>query len=103
VERTRILLFLLDATNPDPKADYEVLLSELKAFNKTLIKKPRLVALTKMDAVDEAGRKRLSSLRFGRTTLHRISAPTGEGISDLIAALGARLSVEKSHAKVSSQ
>ena len=100
IERTRVLLFLLDATNPDPKGDYNILVHELNEFNPSLLKKPRLVALTKMDAIDDAGRKHLSSLRFGRTALHRISAPTGEGISDLIAALGAKLSGQKSRAKV---
>ena len=100
VERTRILLFLLDATNPDPKADYETLLSELKAFNKTLIKKPRLVALTKMDAVDSDARKTINAIRFGRVAPLKISAPTGEGIDELVSALGKKLFTRRPEKKV---
>ncbi len=91
IERTRVLVFLLDATNPDPKSDYEVLLGELKSFNKELLKKPRMVALTKMDAVDPARRKELRAFRPSRIPVHAISAVTGDGIKDLVSAIAKKV------------
>jgi GTP-binding protein len=91
IERTRVLVFLLDATNPDPKSDYDVLLNELKGFNKTLLKKPRIVALTKMDAIDAPRRKELAGFTIARVPIHRISAATGVGIKELITDLAKRV------------
>ncbi len=87
IERTSVLVILLEATRGDIKADYDVLLRELTEFNKSLGRKPRLIALTKMDAVDEAGRRAAKRLRFGSVPVRCISAVSGEGIGDLVADL----------------
>ncbi len=48
IERTRMLLFVLDVTS-DPAWDYNVLLQELRAYNPELLKRKRVIALNKID------------------------------------------------------
>lgn len=55
IERTKVLVILLDVTREDLKADYEVLINELGSFSKALLKKPLLIALTKIDTLDSPG------------------------------------------------
>jgi GTPase len=87
VERTKVLVFLLDVGRADPKEDYRVLLNELKLFNKELPSRPKLIALTKIDTVDKATRKGLAKLRFRGIPVIPISAVTGEGIKELVKAI----------------
>lgn len=84
VERTKVLVFLVEATSDDPRADLAVLRNELKLFNRLLLKKPAIVALTKIDTIDDAALRKLKKLRFGKTPVHCISAVKGEGIKGLV-------------------
>ncbi|MBI4418391.1 MAG: GTPase ObgE [Ignavibacteriales bacterium] len=85
IERTRVLVFLLEASRPDPKADYAVLLNELKSFDSALVKKPRIVVLTKMDIVEGEKERDLRRLRFVRGVKPiLISAVTGRGVQELV-------------------
>lgn len=49
VERTRLLIHLLDGMSEDPLADFEAINEELSAFSDDLPKKPQLVAFNKID------------------------------------------------------
>lgn len=49
VQRTRVLVHLLDGLSEDPVADYSQINSELSLFDPNLAKKPQLVALNKID------------------------------------------------------
>lgn len=52
IERTRVLLHLIDPSDPlhpDPKKAYELLRKELGAYNPNLLEKPEIIVLTKMD------------------------------------------------------
>jgi GTP-binding protein len=49
VQRTRVLIHLLDGLSEDPVADYSQINSELSLFDPNLSKKPQLVALNKID------------------------------------------------------
>jgi GTP-binding protein len=49
IQRTRVLVHLLDGLSPDPLADYSQINSELSLFDANLGKKPQLVALNKID------------------------------------------------------
>jgi GTP-binding protein len=51
IERTRVLVFVLDASLPDPQHDYEVLVKELESYAADLGHRPRIVALNKIDLV----------------------------------------------------
>ncbi len=49
VQRTRVLIHLLDGLSPDPLADFDQINSELALFDPRLVEKPQLVALNKID------------------------------------------------------
>jgi GTP-binding protein len=53
IERNAVLLFLIPADSQDIKAEYKILLNELKKFNPELLKKERVVAISKCDMLDE--------------------------------------------------
>jgi GTPase len=50
VERTRVLLHLIDATAADPIASYKTIQAELAAYGRGLAKRPQIIALNKLDA-----------------------------------------------------
>jgi GTPase len=52
IERNATLLFLLQATEPDIKKAYKILLNELKDYNPALLDKNRVLAITKSDLID---------------------------------------------------
>src|SRR5438874_5471034 len=89
VERTRLLIHVLDAAAGDRQklwADYQQVRVELKRYSASLARRPHLVALNKMDAVPEpaevvAFRQRMVKLR--RRTFP-ISAATRDGVQDLL-------------------
>ncbi|MTB52279.1 GTPase ObgE [Lewinella sp. W8] len=83
IERNASLLFCIPADADDIRGQYRVLLRELEAYNPELLDKPRLLALTRADMVDEE----LKEMRAGEIPEdlpHQyISAVTGEGIQEL--------------------
>ena len=66
LERTRVLLFLVDCLDPEPEAALAALRKELSAHSKTLAAKPSLTVLTKTDVLppgeDPPGLARLSAV-----------------------------------------
>jgi GTP-binding protein len=98
IERTKVLCLLIDATGEDMDADLDVLLRELKLFNPELLRKKRIVALTKADAVP-GGPASLRRKKFGRTPVYVISAVAGSGIPELTKALWDAVSGEKGRKK----
>ncbi|MFQ5814170.1 MAG: GTPase ObgE [Anaerolineae bacterium] len=93
IERTRIIIHLLDGASADPLADYESINEELALFDPELARKPQLVVLNKMDlpqaqalwpSVEQAmkaqGQKAMS-----------ISAVTGEGVKEMLRAVAGML------------
>jgi GTP-binding protein len=55
IERTRVLVFVIDSTSADLAAEYAMLQRELAAYAPALENRPRLVALSKIDLLDDAG------------------------------------------------
>ncbi|MDP2088824.1 MAG: GTPase ObgE [Flavobacteriaceae bacterium] len=53
IERNSTLLFLVAANSENIKKEYEILLNELKQHNPELLDKSRLLAITKIDLVDD--------------------------------------------------
>ena len=85
IERTKVLVFLIEAVSKDPKHDYKVLLHELAGHNPLLPKKPKIVALTKMDLFSEEEARKLKRISFGKgIPVCRISAVSGDGVGDLL-------------------
>jgi GTP-binding protein len=83
IERTSVLVVMIDVTSEDWEADYQTLINEMESYNPTLVQKPRIVALTKMDLVTDKtiGEKFLQSMGYPAC---RISAVSGEGIETLL-------------------
>ncbi|HZY45277.1 MAG TPA: GTPase ObgE, partial [Anaerolineae bacterium] len=52
IERTRVLIHLLDGSQSDPMQDFHTINEELKAFGHGLIEKPQIVAYNKIDLPD---------------------------------------------------
>ncbi len=84
VERTRVLVILLDASGADLDADYATLLHELTSYGEGLAEKRRIVVLNKTDLVP-AG---LPASRFGGEEVLAISALKGDGLEALRYAIG---------------
>jgi len=53
IERNATLLFLIPCDSENIQKEYEVLLNELEMFNPELLDKPRILAITKADLIDE--------------------------------------------------
>jgi GTP-binding protein len=85
IERTRVLLFLVDGTDPEPDVTLATLRGELEAHSPILADKPSLIALTKSDLLapgeDPPGLSRLSG------EIHILSSHTGQGVAPLMAKL----------------
>jgi GTP-binding protein len=85
IERTKVLAFLIECTSDDLRQVYTVLANELRMYNPTLLKKPRLIAITKLDLADTRLRRKLRSLRLhDGVPMCLVSAVTGEGIPNLL-------------------
>ncbi len=96
IERTSVLVFMIECTSPDPKALYNTLLHELKSHNEEMLSKPKMVAITKMDLADEALKKKLTKLKFGRgIPVTLISAVSGVGLKDLLDVLWKKVHAKK--------
>ena len=85
IERTKVLLFLVERTSEDPLGDYRKLVDELRLFSEELLEKPRLVALSKTDLLPEDDASPAPD--FGVET-YVISSVSGAGIDRLIYRLG---------------
>jgi GTP-binding protein len=91
VERTAVLLHLIDVYNEDLTGAYQTIQTELQAYTVDLTKRPQIVVLTKIDGLDEEMIKdRLEELRRvvpRATTLLAISAPSKQGVPELLYAV----------------
>src|SRR3989440_37165 len=95
VERTRLLLHLIDASAEDPAEAWRIVRDELAAYGAGLERKPEIVALTKADLLDA---KRLGEVaaavkKTAGSTPLSVSAPLGEGVDRLLDAVIERLGV----------
>ena len=83
VERTKILVFVLDGSGPDPWKDLETVRGEVENFSAELAHRPSIVAINKVDL--EATRRMKRKTR--RKDVLFISAMTGAGLAELSAAI----------------
>jgi GTPase len=91
VERTAVLLHLVDATLDDVGAAYAIIRGEVEAYGAGLEDKPEVVALSKADAVpkDELKKKARVLKKKARTEPLIVSAASGEGVPQVLRALAA--------------
>jgi GTP-binding protein len=83
VERTRVLLFMVEAAAGNPARDLEVLEQEVSLHSPALREKPRRVVITKADLLP-AGEREGAAARLGLTGARLISAHSGEGVNALL-------------------
>jgi GTP-binding protein len=86
VERTRLLIHLLDGAGADPLADYETINRELAQFSEQLAAKPQIVVLNKMDLPDAQAWWPLvqEAMRARDVEAQAISAVSGQGVKVLM-------------------
>lgn len=86
IERTKILLFLIDITSADYQIDFDILYNELKKYSRKLVEKKILVALSKADLLSESELKKMKKIKLKKVTEPAIiiSAVSGYGIEKLI-------------------
>jgi GTPase len=92
VERTRLLAHLIDTSDMaemDPVKAFEIIEGELGAFSETMLQKPMIVVATKLDATTD--HTKLEELRAfcakKGLEFHAVSAPTGDGVKELVRAM----------------
>jgi GTP-binding protein len=82
IERNSILLFMVPADSKDIKAEYNILINELKMYNPELLDKKRVMAISKSDMLDE---ELMDEIRNDLPDVPRvfISSITGQGLNTL--------------------
>lgn len=93
IERTRILLFLIDLGDADSSGTLEVLEKELAEYSPVFKERPRVLAFNKLDVTEN--RERMEELRSQFPQAHFISAATHEGIEELLETLWAEVDHSK--------
>ncbi len=84
IERTKLLVHILDAGSSDPKADFTAINNEMKTYHKALAKRVQIVVFNKIDSVTNARLAELKKLRFGGKKVLFISAITKQDVDKLV-------------------
>ncbi len=91
IERTKVLVHLVDAYNDDLAAAYTTIQAELKSYKVDLSKRPQLVVLNKTDGLDpeivDDLLKKLRKVVPKTTPIFAISAQAGQGIKEVLYAI----------------
>lgn len=98
LRRTRAMVVVVDASAPDPAADYRVVREELRMYNPDYVRRPHVLALNKLDVPGTP--ERLEEIRAGieaysdseeaglpPSATVAISAKDGEGVDELLRAV----------------
>ena len=98
VERTTILIHLIDAYNDDVVEAYKTIQAELKAYKIDMSSKPQVIVLNKIDGLDDDIvsdlKKQLSKATEGKE-VYAISAQSGIGLKPLLFAVYSLVENEK--------
>ena len=90
IERCRTLLHLVDVTSEDFARDYQTVRTELENYGQGLSEKPFVLAMTKVDSLNDAALKTCADTLkdlSGQDTVYALSAPLGQGIEAVLGAL----------------
>jgi GTP-binding protein len=93
VERTRLLLHLVDGSAEDPVEAWRVVRGELEGYGAGLAGKPELIALTKADLLEEKRQAKVAKAlaKESGARVFPVSAPLEEGLGPLLDAVIERL------------
>lgn len=86
VERTRVIVHLVDGSSPDPLADLETVRNELRQYGHGIEERQQILVVNKIDIPEVAARKADLASLFARRGIEPlfISAASGEGVQDLV-------------------
>ena len=86
VERTGVLIHLIDGTQEDVKSAYTIIRGELAAYDEDLAEKPEIVVLNKIDALtpDEIKDKAKILKRVSKAEVLTCSGVTGQGVDQVL-------------------
>ena len=86
IERTRLLLHLIDATADDPIANYQTIQQELQAYGRGLAERPQILALNKVDAVEAETLDTIAAQlnQLSQVPVFQISAVAQTGLDRLL-------------------
>jgi GTP-binding protein len=87
VERTRILVHLLDGSAENPEADYETVRRELELYDASLGARPELIVVNKIDIAEAREGAEAIKAAFAPKPVMAISGATGEGTRELVQTL----------------
>jgi GTP-binding protein len=89
VERTGLLLHLVDASSDDPVEAWRVVRGELDSYGAGLDDKPEIIALSKADLVDDKRRAKAAKAleKASGAKVFPVSAPLEEGLAPLLDAI----------------
>ena len=88
IERNRLLLCLIDGTEKNPSAVFELLKKELESYNASLLMKPLILVRTKGDIIMDVDHEKWKNIP---EYLMEISAVAGKGIQKLIRKISNKL------------
>ncbi len=81
IERTKLLVFLIDCSGTKLMKDYQTLKEELKQHNPHLLKRPQIIVFTKVDLCNKIDTAEFDLLES--VPVCKISSITGEGLANL--------------------
>ncbi len=87
VERTAVILHLIDAYTDDVANAYTVIRKELEAYSTNLVNRPEVIALTKIEGLDEEIiQMQIDELKkvAGDTPVFAISSPAHTGLKEVL-------------------
>ena len=87
VERTAVILHLIDAYTEDIAKAYQIIRNELAAYSEDLATRPEVIALTKIEGLDEelvAMQKEALETVAGDTPVYAISSQAHTGLTDVL-------------------
>ena len=97
IERCKVLIHLLDATSLEVDTDYKIVLNELYKYDSTLLNKPRITVLNKIDALQKKVLKeKLKIIQKYENQVYAISAVKGIGLDEVLLEASRQITSEAS-------
>jgi len=103
IERTAVILHLIDAYNDDIPTVYKTIREELKAYQPDLVKRPEVIALTKIEGLDDEIvadlTKQLKKVATKKAQIFAISSQAGTGLKPMLFAISDQVKAVREKAK----
>lgn len=84
VERTRLLVHVLDGTRPDVKKDFSGINKELASYDKQLAGRPQIIVINKIEMLDGPQFTKIKKIKFKDFPIFYISAQNHTGTKELV-------------------